>query len=67
MATETATKEASHGNSHGKRKWSASVTSDSAHLRKGLFNKDAKTIARELTSKKVSPTGPASGMRMRTF
>ena len=33
----------------------------------GLFNKDAKTIARELASRKVSPEGPSSGMRMLTF
>jgi Protein of unknown function (DUF3175) len=32
-----------------------------------VFNKDAKTIARELASKKVSPKGPSSGMRMLTF
>lgn len=31
---------------------------------KGLFTKDASTIARSLASKKVSPKGPASGMRM---
>ncbi len=56
-----------HNNSHGKRKWSAAVTTDSTHPRMGLFNKDAKTIARELASKKVSPKGPSSGMRMLTF
>src|ERR1700760_2719362 len=57
----------SHKNSHGTRKWSAAVTTDSTHPREGLFNKDAKTIARELASKKVSPKGPSSGMRMLTF
>lgn len=57
----------SHSNSHGKQKWSAAVTTDSTHPREGLFNKDAKTIARELASKKVSPKGPSSGMRMLTF
>ena len=57
----------SHNNSHGKRKWSAAVTTDSTHPHAGLFNKDAKTIARELASKKVSPKGPSSGMRMLTF
>lgn len=58
---------ASHSNSHGRRKWSAAVTTDSTHPQAGLFNKDAKTIARELASKKVSPKGPSSGMRMLTF
>jgi tRNA(adenine34) deaminase len=32
-----------------------------------LFKKDAATIARSLASKKVSPKGPSSGMRMLTF
>ncbi len=67
MPTKTAKKSDSHGNSQGKRKWSAAVTSDSTHPREGLFNRDAKTIARELASKKVSPKGPSSGMRMLTF
>ena len=30
----------------------------------GLFTKDADTIARTLASKKVSPKGPVSGLRM---
>jgi Protein of unknown function (DUF3175) len=51
-------------NSH---KWSAGVDTDSTHPRSGLFNKDAKTIARELASPKVSPKGPSSGMGMLTF
>ena len=50
-----------------KRKWSASVKTDSTHPPAGLFNKDAATIARTLASKKVSPKGPGSGMRMLTF
>jgi tRNA(adenine34) deaminase len=49
------------------RKWSAAVTTDSTHPRAGLFNKSAGTIARELASRKVSPKGPSSGMRMLTF
>ncbi len=48
-------------------KWSASVTTDSTHPHEGLFNETAQTIADELVSKKVSPKGPASGMRMLTF
>jgi len=32
-----------------------------------LFNKDAAAIARSLASKKVSPKGPGSGMRMLTY
>jgi hypothetical protein len=56
-----------HGNSHGKRKWSAGVTSDSTHPQAGLFKRDARTIARELASEKVSPNGLSSGMRMLTL
>ena len=43
------------------------MTTDSTHPEEGLFNKSAATIARSLASKKVSPKGPASGMRMLNF
>ena len=49
------------------KKWSAKVTTDSTHPEAGLFNKSASTIARSLASKKVSPKGPGSGMRMLNF
>ena len=49
------------------RKWSASVTTDSTHPPEGLFNKSAAVIARSLASKKVSPKGPGSGMKMLSF
>jgi hypothetical protein len=49
------------------KKWVASVTSDSTHPPPGLFTKSAATIARSLASKKVSPKGPASGMRMLNY
>jgi hypothetical protein len=50
----------------GKR-WVAQVTTDSTHPAEGLFTKDASTIARALASRKVSPKGPGSGMRMLTY
>ncbi len=50
-----------------KRRWSAAVTTDSTHPQKGLFNQSATAIARSLASKRVSPKGPASGMRMLNF
>lgn len=50
-----------------RRKWSAKVKTESTHPPAGLFNKDAASIARTLASKKVSPKGPGSGMRMLTF
>ena len=49
------------------KRWVAKVTTDSTHPAKGLFTKDAATIARSLASKKVSPKGPSSGMRMLTY
>jgi hypothetical protein len=49
------------------RRWSASVTTDSTHPPQDLFNQSAAVIARSLASKKVSPKGAGSGMRMLTF
>jgi tRNA(adenine34) deaminase len=49
------------------KKWSARVTTDSTHPPAGLFTKSASTIARTLASKKVSPKGAGSGMRMLTY
>ena len=49
------------------KKWSANVKTVSTFPPPGLFTKDAETIARSLASKKVSPKGPGSGMRMLTF
>jgi tRNA(Arg) A34 adenosine deaminase TadA len=49
------------------KKWSAKVNTDSTHPDEGLFNQSASSIAKALASKKVSPKGPASGMRMLNF
>lgn len=49
------------------RRWVAKVNTDSTHPRAGLFTKNPRTIARELASKKVSPKGPQSGMRMLNY
>jgi hypothetical protein len=51
----------------GGKKWVAKVKTVSTYPPKGLFTKDAETIARSLASKKVSPKGPASGMRMLNY
>jgi hypothetical protein len=53
--------------SPGVKKWVKDVKTDSTHPPEGLFKKDPATIARTLASKKVSPKGPASGMRMLTY
>jgi tRNA(adenine34) deaminase len=43
------------------------VTTVSTYPPKGLFNQDARTIARSLASRRVSPKGIASGLRMLLF
>jgi tRNA(adenine34) deaminase len=53
--------------STAKKKWIQSVKTDSTHPPEGLFTKDPETIARTLASKKVSPKGPGSGMRMLNY
>ncbi len=54
-------------NSGKKTRWVASVHTDSTHPPAGLFTKSATIIARTLASKKVSPKGPGSGMRMLSY
>ena len=48
----------------GKKRWVRNVTTDSTHPQAKLFTKDANTIARNMASKKVSPKGIGSGIRM---
>jgi hypothetical protein len=72
MATGTRTEkvEAKHsgGSAKGSRRhWSAEVTTDATHPEEGLFLKAPRTIAKALATEKVSPKGPASGMRMLNF
>jgi tRNA(adenine34) deaminase len=67
LGKEAPTQEAPMTTRKPKKKWSAEVTTDSTHPDEGLFNESASTIAKALASKKVSPKGPASGMRMLNF
>jgi uncharacterized protein DUF3175 len=55
------------GRNPSAKRWVASVKTVSTFPPKGLFTKDAATIARSLASKKVLPKGPGSGMRMLTY
>ena len=48
-------------------RWVAGVHTESTFPPKGLFTRDAGTIARNLASKKTSPKGPASGMHMLNY
>jgi uncharacterized protein DUF3175 len=50
-----------------RNRWVAKVKTDSTYPPRELFTKSAATIARTLASKKVSPKGPGSGMRMLTY
>jgi tRNA(adenine34) deaminase len=50
-----------------KKLWVAKVKTDSTHPPSGLFTKSAAEIARSLASKRVSPKGPSSGMRMLNY
>jgi hypothetical protein len=50
-----------------KKQWVREVKTVSTFPPEGLFTKDAGTIARVMASKKVSPRGIASGIRMVQF
>src|ERR1043165_6586701 len=49
------------------RKWSGKVKTDSTYPPEGLYRKDAETIARVMATKKVSPKGIGSAIRMVQF
>jgi tRNA(adenine34) deaminase len=49
------------------KKWVRDVKTVSTYPPKGLFAQDAETIARTMASKKVSPRGIGSGIRMIQF
>lgn len=55
------------GTNTNKRRWSHEVHTVSTFPPEGTFTKDAKTVARIMGSKKVSPKGPGSGIRMIQF
>ena len=50
-----------------KKKWVRGVKTVSTYPPRGLFTKDAQTIARTMASKRVSPKGIGSGIRMIQF
>ncbi len=50
-----------------KRRWVRDVKTVSTYPPEGTFAKDAETIARVMASKKVSPKGIGSGIRMIQF
>jgi len=51
----------------GNQRWITKVHTVSTYPPEGLFTKSAAAIARVLASRKVSPKGPGSGMRMLTY
>lgn len=66
-AKPAGTKRAAAKRIGAKKRWVRTVTTDSTHPPRDLFTKSAPVIARSLASKKVSPKGPGSGMRMLTY
>ena len=50
-----------------KNRWIKNVKTDSTHPPEGLFTKSPEEIAKSPASKRVSPKGPSSGMRMLTY
>ena len=56
-----------HGAKRPGRRWVRGVTTVSTYPPRGLFNRDAATIARSLASRRVSPRGVGSGLRMLLF
>ena len=70
MATKTKKSRRGKAKSHQKgsdRKWSGKVKTVSTYPPEGLYTKDAETIARVMATKKVSPKGIGSAIRMVQF
>ncbi|MEN6452170.1 MAG: DUF3175 domain-containing protein [Thermoguttaceae bacterium] len=63
MAKKKKSNDAERTKKDGKR-WVQNVKSVSTFPPQSLFTRDAKTIARAMASKKVSPKGIGSGIRM---
>ncbi len=64
MAKAGTTKSQSRSQRRTGKKWVKNVKTVSTFPPKDLFTKDAATIARAMESKKVSPKGIGSGIRM---
>lgn len=64
MATAKSKGNANRAHRKTGQKWVKEVKTVSTFPPKDLFTKDAKTIARAMASKKVSPKGIGSGIRM---
>ena len=52
------------GKTAGKKRWSHKIKTVSTSPPEGTFTKDAQSVARIMASKKVSPKGIGSGIRM---
>src|SRR5438105_2089394 len=67
MAIASKSKKKSSHRKGSDKKWSAKVKTVSTFPPKGLYTKDAKTIARVMATKKVSPKGLGSAIQMVQF
>jgi hypothetical protein len=64
MVTTRSKTKGSDVRSKGDKRWVAKVKTVSTFPPKSIFTKDAKTIAKAMESKQVSPKGIGSGIRM---
>jgi len=64
MATKSCKPKRSTRKKSGKRKWVQHVKTVSTFPKENLFTQDAETIAGAMATKKVSPKGIGSGIRM---
>jgi len=65
--SKTTTREKSSHHKGSDRRWSSKVKTASTFPPKDLYTQDAKTIARVMATKKVSPKGLGSAVRMVQF
>jgi tRNA(adenine34) deaminase len=63
----TTRRESARHHGRSSRRWVRRVKTVSTDPPPGLFDRDARTIARPLASRRVSPKGVGSGLRMLQF
>ncbi|HJT31551.1 MAG TPA: DUF3175 domain-containing protein [Pirellulales bacterium] len=67
MTNRTRKSKRSAATKAGDRRWSHKVKTVSTFPPEGIFKQDAQTIAKSMASKKVSPRGIGSGIKMVQF
>ena len=67
MAPKTDSKKSSSDKKSTGKRWSHKVQTESTYPPEGIFTKDAKTVARVMAKKEVSPGGLGSAIQMVQF